>query len=577
MTVAAKRNIFMHARAYLQGQSHLKDIHQRKMLVQSVVEGTRLHQKQGDTVTSLQENAAEKQEVRRKAEEELEVQRQLEMEEPAKEEVVEAEYHAANSTLTSVGFLHSQVAKLEDLAKSYKEESLIATAVLSAQNCVSLLMTLKSQVSDDEDMLKYIRDAHTADELSVSLLHDLQGEIARMREALQSAKETEETEHAETEQQKEVLEMVGSIYEDMLKLQISAFGTASDPPSLGRGSEEVEAAETEVATEQAAVPEDEDADPAEAAEDARPSVAEAPETLELLEAEAATVEGPAEEEGAPEEEVSECGGDVGTSTVSTALPVVGAFAMQEDPQLEDPQPEDPQLDVPQPEAERSELPQLAESHSADAGKPLSQAGEGVEVADAAVSLPKIGSKEVDSAPGTPQAGELQTPHDATTLPCAPAPPASIPEGAGAVRKARKKRLIIAPKVRLPPLSSLNRKNTGDLDWNMEHLNEAERELLTSVLAEDGIRHSQSVVVNPKKERLWKEVWGLQDAPQRTTPQSNGPTLGACPPVPEETQELAIEWVEVDKPRKVRTLPDLSDVMMPSKSKGSVRQRMARMA
>ena len=41
---------------------------------------------------------------------------------------------------------------------------------------------------------------------------------------------------------------------------------------------------------------------------------------------------------------------------------------------------------------------------------------------------------------------------------------------------------------------------GDLDWNMEHLNEAELKLLTSVLAEDGVRHSQSVVVSPKKER-----------------------------------------------------------------------------
>lgn len=543
MTVAAKRNIFMHARSYLQGQSHVKDIHQRKLLVQSVVEGTRLHQKQGDTVTTLQENVAEQQERRKAEEKELEAQRLLE--EAAKEEVVEV----------------LEVAKLETLAKSYKDESLIATAVSSAQNCVSLLMTLKSKISDDEDMLKYIREARfSADELSVSLLHDLQGEIAKMREALQSAKETARAESVESEQQKDVLQMVGSIYEDMLKLQVSAFGTASGP--LGRESEEVEAAETEVPTEQA-VPQD--AAPAEDAEDATASAAEASETLEALEAVAATAEGPAEEEGAPEEEASECGGDAGTSTVSTALPALGAFAMQEDPQLEDPQPEDPQLEDLHPEAERSELPQLAGSHTADAGKRPSQASEGVKVADAPVPLPKIGSTEVvDSALAT---AEPQTPRDATMLPCAAAPPATVPEGAvpegaAAVRKARKKRLIMAPKVRLPPLAALNRKNTGDLDWNMEHLNEAEMKLLTSVLAEDGVHHSQSVVVSPKKERLWKEVWGLEDARHTRFTSAPAPPFPVCPPVPEvleEAPESTVELVEaVVKPRKVRTLTHLSD-------------------
>lgn len=568
MTVAAKRNIFMHARSYLQGQSHVKDIHQRKLLVQSVVEGTRLHQKQGDTVTTLQENVAEQQERRKAEEKELEAQRLLE--EAAKEEVVEV----------------LEVAKLETLAKSYKDESLIATAVSSAQNCVSLLMTLKSKISDDEDMLKYIREARfSADELSVSLLHDLQGEIAKMREALQSAKETARAESVESEQQKDVLQMVGSIYEDMLKFQVSAFGTASGP--LGRESEEVEAAETEVPTEQA-VPQD--AAPAEDAEDATASAAEASETLEALEAVAATAEGPAEEEGAPEEEASECSGDAGTSTVSTALPALGAFAMQEDPQLEDPQPEDPQLEDLHPEAERSELPQLAGSHTADAGKRPSQASEGVKVADAPVPLPKIGSTEVvDSALAT---AEPQTPRDATMLPCAAAPPATVPEGAvpegaAAVRKARKKRLIMAPKVRLPPLAALNRKNTGDLDWNMEHLNEAEMKLLTSVLAEDGVHHSQSVVVSPKKERLWKEVWGLEDARHTRFTSAPAPPFPVCPPVPEvleEAPESTVELVEaVVKPRKVRTLTHLSDWsdwsdwdLRGSCKKGSVRQRMAQL-
>ena len=151
--------------------------------------------------------------------------------------------------------------------------------------------------------------------------------------------------------------------------------------------------------------------------------------------------------------------------MSTALPALGAFAMQEDPQLEDPQPEDPQLEDLHPEAERSELPQLAGSHTADAGKRPSQASEGVKVADAPVPLPKIGSTEVvDSALAT---AEPQTPRDATMLPCAAAPPATVPEGAvpegaAAVRKARKKRLIMAPKVRLPPLAALNRKNTVTL-------------------------------------------------------------------------------------------------------------------
>ena len=41
---------------------------------------------------------------------------------------------------------------------------------------------------------------------------------------------------------------------------------------------------------------------------------------------------------------------------------------------------------------------------------------------------------------------------------------------------------------------------ADLDWNMEHLNQAELNLLNSVISEDGVQHSQSVVCDPKKER-----------------------------------------------------------------------------
>jgi hypothetical protein len=54
---------------------------------------------------------------------------------------------------------------------------------------------------------------------------------------------------------------------------------------------------------------------------------------------------------------------------------------------------------------------------------------------------------------------------------------------------------------------------GDLDWNMEHLNEAEMKLLTSVLAEDGVHHSQSVVVSPKKERCLEGM--IQDISHKT--------------------------------------------------------------
>lgn len=40
---------------------------------------------------------------------------------------------------------------------------------------------------------------------------------------------------------------------------------------------------------------------------------------------------------------------------------------------------------------------------------------------------------------------------------------------------------------------------ADLDWNMEHLNQAELNLLNSLIAEDGVR-PQSVAYDPKKER-----------------------------------------------------------------------------
>lgn len=75
----------------------------------------------------------------------------------------------------------------------------------------------------------------------------------------------------------------------------------------------------------------------------------------------------------------------------------------------------------------------------------------------------------------------------------------------------KTRVELLPPVRLPALTRRNRKNTDDLDWNMEDLNAEELTLLTSVIDEDEPSSSlQSVSHDPAKERLWKSVFGLDD-------------------------------------------------------------------
>eukprot|EP00913_Durusdinium_trenchii_P000605 g559.t1 len=70
-----------------------------------------------------------------------------------------------------------------------------------------------------------------------------------------------------------------------------------------------------------------------------------------------------------------------------------------------------------------------------------------------------------------------------------------------VQREPQRRVIAVPSIRLPALFSRNRKNTEDLDWNMESLNDAELDLLCAVIEEDG--GNGHGVHDPEKERLWK--------------------------------------------------------------------------
>lgn len=533
LTVASKRNIFMHARAYLNAQCRSNQVDERKLMIKSVIAGTRLHQKQENSVTTLQEHLIEQQEERKRSKEKEEEELlALESSQDQPEEV-EEEYHAASTSLTSMGILHEQVAKLARLSKSYKEDSLIHTAGTSAQNCVGLLSTLRSKLKDDEELLKYIQEAQKTGVVAASFLQDLQGELARMREALQSAKE----QVASSTEQQDVLQMVGTIYEDIAKLQLEAKPAVAVESVLESESQEVVMGEDVHETDEVDPVEE---DVAALNEDAAP-LNEVPQDPELIPT--ADVE---EEEQQPMEVTDVAVADV-APTSSLTLPSLTEAS-----------------EVPNPEVPTKVLAAVARSSS---GLPvLVEDGEDGEVMEAVTTL--LGPvEEADChmesaspslprlAPEAPEAPEVEGTEApaATALP--PAPPGGIPEKVPAqVRKVRRQ-LIMAPEIRLPALSRRNRKNTVDLDWNMEHLNQEELKLLNSVIAEDGMEASKSVVHDPKKERLWKQIWGLAESPRRR----------ALPRVEDVDEDSFLV------PRKVHTLPELSE-KSPSASARGVRHR-----
>lgn len=542
MTVAAKRNIFMHARAYLNGQCRSSQVDERKLMIQSVIAGTRLHQKQESSVTTLQQNVVEQQEERQRSKEKEEELLALESSQDPPEVEVAEEYHAASTSLTSVGILHQQVAKLASLSKSYKEDSLIHTAVTSAQNCVGLLSTLRSKVKDDEELLKYIQEAQKTGVVAASFLQDLQGELAKMREALEAAKVVwhlpaeQEQEMASSTEQQDVFQMVGAIYEDIAKLQLEA-----EPAVV----ESVLESESQEVTMREDVHETDEIDAVE--ED----VSVAPLTLNEMPEDPKLIPTADVEEEPKEQQPLGPVSDVAVAEVEvvpTSLP-----SLTEASQV-------PNLEVQPPEAKASVarngtgLPVLVAEDGEDAedGEVMAAAttllGPVEDEADCQVesvspSLPRL-------APEAPEVEATEVPA-ATALP-APAPPCGIPEeGAAQVRKVRRQ-LIMAPDIRLPALSRRNRKNTVDLDWNMEHLNQEELKLLNSVIAEDGMEASKSVVHDPKKERLWKQIWGLAESPRRHA-------KAKLPPVEDVDEDSFLV------PRKVRTLPELSEKLPPTRS------------
>ncbi|CAK9114561.1 Uncharacterized protein SCF082_LOCUS53058 [Durusdinium trenchii] len=201
ITVAARRSIFTHARAYLSNQ-HRTAEPVKMLLVKSVVAGTRVHNKQDLAVTNLKENVVEKQEERRRIQLEQEAQE-------AQEE--EQAYHDGASTLANTGCLFDQVIKLERLAQLCKEDSvLIQKAVSSAQKCVRLLEDLKMATHEDDELLRVVQEAEPA-QISSRLLQDLQSEIAAMREILNLAQEAAQE---ASPRNTEVLDLVGNICEE---------------------------------------------------------------------------------------------------------------------------------------------------------------------------------------------------------------------------------------------------------------------------------------------------------------------------------------------------------------------------
>lgn len=531
MTVAAKRNIFMHARAYLNGQCRSSQVDERKLMIQSVIAGTRLHQKQESSVTTLQQNVVEQQEERQRSKEKEEELLALESSQDPPELEVEEEYHAASTSLTSVGILHQQVAKLASLSKSYKEDSLIHTAVTSAQNCVGLLSTLRSKVKDDEELLKYIQEAQKTGVVAASFLQDLQGELAKMREALEAAKEQE---MASSTEQQDVLQMVGAIYEDIAKLQLEA-----DPAAV----ESVLESESQEVAMREDVHETDEIDAME--ED----VAVAPLTLNEMPEDPKLIPTADVEEEPKEQQPLGAVSDVAVAEVEVVPSSVTLPSLTEASEVPNPEVQPPEA-KPSVARNGTGLPVLVAEDDEDA--------EDGEVMAAATTLLGPVEDEADChvesvSPSLPRLAPEAPEVEAAEVSAATALPAcGIPEeGAAQVRKVRRQ-LIMAPEIRLPALSRRNRKNTVDLDWNMEHLNQEELKLLNSVIAEDGMEASKSVVHDPKKERLWKQIWGLAESPRRHA-------KAKLPPVEDVDEDSFLV------PRKVRTLPELSEKLPPTRS------------
>eukprot|EP00434_Breviolum_minutum_P032992 symbB.v1.2.029187.t1/scaffold3167.1/size62076/9 len=356
---------------------------------------------------------------------------------------------------------------------------------------------------------------------------------------------------ASSTDQQDVLQMVGAIYEDIAKLQLEAKPAAVES-MLESESQEVAMREDVHETDEIdAVEED---------------VAVAPLTLNEMPEDPKLIPTADVEEEPKEQQPLGAVSNVAVAEVevvptsSLTLP-----SLTEASQV-------PNLEVQPPEAKASVarngtgLPVLV----AEDGEDAEDAEDG-EVMAAATTLLGPVEDEADChvesvspslprlAPEAPEVEATEVPA-ATALP-APAPPCGIPEeGAAQVRKVRRQ-LIMAPEIRLPALSRRNRKNTVDLDWNMEHLNQEELKLLNSVIAEDGMEASKSVVHDPKKERLWKQIWGLAESPRRHA-------KAKLPPVEDVDEDSFLV------PRKVRTLPELSEKLPPTRSARGFHRRVS---
>ncbi|CAJ1344811.1 unnamed protein product [Effrenium voratum] len=588
VSVAARRAIFNHARIFLR-----KNSQDGKMrLIRSVVHGAKAHGHERHTVCSMQEHASEQQE-RERAKEQAEkaLQEEQKAQDTQKEEEDEEEVPTINSTLRSVEFLQQHVSQLQELSMGYQEDTVVHRALATARHCVSVLADLQAAASADVDVLREVNESREKWQVPQQLLQDLQASLVAMRSALQSKPGSSNLEAAFQE------------FVEGVRLQISELDLGKAAPSAevpAETSDENGQAEPLEPLEPL-----EPFEPLEPLEPLEPSEALEPSEPSELSSEPGPLEprkpskplAPLRVPLQPSETLespSQTGSATSPEPSAGEAPPAVTLSLSETG-VRTPEPARPadvgDVDAPRAEAsencmEDTEFDQELAPEVPKQGQPgqslrrlLNTPGDsGADAhadagADAGTDAGADAGTQRDASQlhdqmsrcdsvdgfGEDEAGCQVEVAAAAVLAKEECKQAFKEAKASKAAKGKGKRLkdpkpekswhLVSPEIKLPPLWPLNRKDTPDLDWKVEDLNNAELDLLNSILDEGNGKSGRSerdVVYDTVKERLWKQVF-FEESPKRIP----------LPPLPKSSVSRSPKsFRSLSKPTPLASLVDL---------------------
>ncbi|CAE7211333.1 rotA [Symbiodinium sp. CCMP2592] len=517
--VAARRTIFGHARNFLQRQT-AQQPEKMMLMVRSVVAGAKSHGHQQGFVTALHENAEEKKQERTLLQDEFE------------EGLESIDMSWKSGALTSSDLLEEairQVARLREMAEDSEADELLQQTHDTIDSCTSMLGELRALLDVDVQVFRVAEKIEESKARAKALIQDLQCDIDAMRDALAQARGPSRSPQKKV-QFEETKSILSTFCDGANKLIEYSLARLDEKYMRGLLSEEAEAAEavSKEDCDASAASEDFDGGALEELEEmgdlahngTRPAAGslsdqDRPQSDWSFEQEQ-------EQEQAGKEEQVERRDQHGTEAEELEEEEEEE-AKEEDEENEE---EFRELSAATPQT-AVQLGEGAESVRGTGKIELEFHLEGAEEAEHSVfGIPSAGPSQ---APGSPNRSEEKDDEEEAepeqeAMDAVDAEEEEEPKKTKRSKKAKKAkrtpaapvpqvktRIEILPPVRLPALTRRNRKNTDDLDWNMEDLNAEELTLLTSVIDEDEPSNSlQSVSHDPAKERLWKSVFGLDD-------------------------------------------------------------------